>query len=174
MHYNVQTTVDAFVYFNYFVHNNSIEEIMKKLIDVSNLASKSFKWNLDEEIENYTLKKEVKEEEELSKKLRGLLDEFQDEVGETYEMLQFFPSLSDSSYIKIDDDEESIDKLIKNFPQYKNLYNVPLHEIKKLNISAVNYGCYGKYAHKWSERIYKPYSFGVLPKLIIKTVEKFM
>lgn len=38
MHYNVQTTVDAFVYFNYFVHNNSIEEIMKKLIDVSNLA----------------------------------------------------------------------------------------------------------------------------------------
>lgn len=261
MHYNVQTTVDAFVYFNYFVHNNSIEEIMKKLIDVSNLAVsnlmdtintnykkycdlakidykkidydvkvisyeeiydlalKNFKGNLDEEIENYTLKlieentdkretsmlivkrlveiaktkdpmvviffappycphntlkKEVKEEEELSKKLRGLLDEFQDEVGETYEMFQFFPSLSDSSYIKIDDDEESIDKLIKNFPQYKNLYNVPLHEIKKLNISAINYGCYGKDAHKWSERVYKPYSFGVLPKLIIKTVEKFM
>lgn len=261
MHYNVQTTVDAFVYFNYFVHNNSIEEIMKKLIDVSNLAVnnlmdtintnykkycdlakidykkidydvkvisyeeiydlalKNFKGNLDEEIENYTLKlieentdkretsmlivkrlveiaktkdpmvviffappycphntlkKEVKEEEELSKKLRGLLDEFQDEVGETYEMFQFFPSLSDSSYIKIDDDEEFIDKLIKNFPQYKNLYNVPLHEIKKLNISAINYGCYGKDAHKWSERVYKPYSFGVLPKLIIKTVEKFM
>ena len=98
MHYNVQTTVDAFVYFNYFVHNNSIEEIMKKLIDVSNLAVnnlmdtintnykkycdlakidykkidydvkvisyeeiydlsfKNFKGNLDEEIENYTLK----------------------------------------------------------------------------------------------------------------------
>lgn len=48
------------------------------------------------------------------------------------------------------------------------------NEIKKLNISAINYGCYGKDAHKWSERIYKPYSFGVLPKLIIKTVEKFM
>ncbi|MBE6050589.1 MAG: M20/M25/M40 family metallo-hydrolase [Clostridium sp.] len=259
--YNVQTTVDSFVYFNYFVHNNSIEEIMKKLVNVSNkavnnvintinenykkycelakieykeigydvkvvsyeeifeLADKCFDGDLEKEIEEYTLKlieagtdkretsmliakklveiskikdpmvviffappycphntlkKEVEEEDKLTKDIRILLDEFEKESGENYEVLQFFPSLSDSSYIKIDDDNESIDKLIRNFPQYKNLYNVPLYAIKELNISAINYGCYGKDAHKWSERVYKPYSFGVLPKLIIKTIEKFM
>lgn len=30
-------------------------------------------------------------------------------------------------------------------------------------------GVYGKDGHKWTERVYKPYSFGVLPKLIQET-----
>ena len=89
-------------------------------------------------------------------------------------MMRFFPSLSDSSYLKIDDDNNSIDKLISNFPEYKNLYDVPIRDIKKLNIPAINYGCFGKDAHKWTERVYMPYSFEVLPKLIIKTIEHYL
>ncbi|WP_155241950.1 hypothetical protein [Clostridium pasteurianum] len=46
--------------------------------------------------------------------------------------------------------------------------------IKNLNIPAINYGCYGKDAHKWTERVYKPYSFDILPKLILSTVDKFL
>ena len=89
-------------------------------------------------------------------------------------MMRFFPSLSDSSYLKIDDDNHSIDKLISNFPEYRKLYNVPIKGIKKLNIPAINYGCFGKDAHKWTERVYMPYSFEVLPKLIIKTIEHYL
>lgn len=260
-HYNVQTAFDAFVYFNYFVHNDSMDKIIEKLkksvhksIDnvlssmnesykkycdmegleyskiehkvdlftyeeLYKLAKDRYNNNLDEEIDELTeelisknidkreipmyitkkliktakivnpavvlffaapycphntLKKEVKEEEDLYNKLKDLLKDFEKECGETYEVMQFFPSLSDSSYLKIDDNTESIDELVNNFPEYKKLYNVPLHKIKDLNINAVNYGCYGKDAHKWTERVYKPYSFGVLPKLIIKTINEFM
>jgi len=33
-------------------------------------------------------------------------------------------------------------------------------------------GVYGKDGHKWTERVYKPYSFGVLPKLIQKATKE--
>lgn len=63
--------------------------------------------------------------------------------------------------------------LIENFPEYERLYNVPLRTIKKMNIPAINYGCYGKDAHKWTERVYMPYTFKVLPDLVIKTLENY-
>jgi arginine utilization protein RocB len=104
----------------------------------------------------------------LKKKLKEL------DLSEKFKILQFFPSLSDSSYIKIDDDYNSIQSLIDNFPDWSHLYNIPIHEINSLNIPAINYGCYGKDAHKWTERVYKPYSFDTLPKLILLTVYKFL
>lgn len=259
-HYNVQTAFDAFVYFNYFLHDEDTETTIKKLkgkaeecvnnvlehmnrcyesyakianveykkidykvdvitydelfnkaekicgnlsCEVDKLTEKLILENVDKrEIPMYivkmligkakivnpvvvlffaapycphnTLKRESKKEKEVYEKLEKIVKEFSNECGEEYEVLQFFPSLSDSSYLKIDDTFESIDMLINNFPEYEKLYNVPLTEIKKLNINAVNFGCYGKDAHKWTERVYKPYSFGVLPKLIIKTVNDFL
>lgn len=121
-----------------------------------------------------TLKKEVKEEDILYKQIESIVNEFRKESNQNYKICQFFPSLSDSSYLKIDDDTESIKLLIDNFPGYKNLYNVPLERIKNLNIPAINYGCYGKDAHKWTERVYMPYSFEILPKLIIKTLKYYL
>ena len=87
-------------------------------------------------------------------------------------MNQFFPSLTDSSYLKIDDSEESIRVLKNNFTQYEQLYAVPLEQMKALNIPAINYGCWGKDAHKWTERVYIPYSFDVLPEFISYTLQQ--
>ena len=89
-------------------------------------------------------------------------------------MMKFFPSLSDSSYIRIDDSEESVQYLMDNFPGFDTLYPIPVKNIQKLNIPAVNYGCYGKDAHKWTERVNLPYTFGVLPKLIQKTIDWYL
>ena len=77
-------------------------------------------------------------------------------------------------YLKIDDDAASVDLLIRNFPDMNALYPLPVDKIQELNIPALNYGCYGKDAHKWTERLYKPYTFGVLPKLILKTIDNFL
>ena len=44
---------------------------------------------------------------------------------------------------------------------------------KALNIPAVNYGVWGKDCHKWTERIYMPYSFGKLPDFIAKTIHYY-
>lgn len=258
--YNVQTSFTSFVYFNYFIHNSSIKEILAKLKktaqkslnnvldninehykeyckltnveykeieydtqvleyeEVYELAKKVFDGNIDEYINEITdecikrnvdkreipleitkklcgiagikiptiviffaapycphntLKDEDKEEKRVFNEISEIVNDFSKKSNEEYEVMQFFPSLTDSSYLKIDDDEESLNLLIGNFPEYKKLYNVPLKTIKNLNIPAINYGCYGKDAHKWTERVYMPYSFEILPQLIIDTVKKY-
>lgn len=88
--------------------------------------------------------------------------------------MKFFPSLSDSSYLKIDDTEESLKLLLDNFPGMESLYPLPLAHMKRLNIPAVNYGCYGKDAHKWTERVHVPYTFETLPTLIWKTITYYL
>ena len=70
-------------------------------------------------------------------------------------MMQFFPVLTDSSYLKLDDTDTSIKTLVDNFPDMKGHYDVPLDQIKRLNIPAFNFGCHGKDAHKWTERVHK-------------------
>ncbi|WP_010233220.1 M20/M25/M40 family metallo-hydrolase [Clostridium arbusti] len=121
-----------------------------------------------------TLKSESESENSVIEKVKECMKDIEKESNEKFKMLRFFPSLSDSSYIKIDDDYNSIQRLIDNFPDWSHLYNIPIHGINSLNIPAINYGCYGKDAHKWTERVYKPYSFDTLPKLILLTVYKFL
>lgn len=120
-----------------------------------------------------TLKDEDEEEKKTYNEISKIVKEFSENSSEKFEVMQFFPSLTDSSYLKIDDDNESLNMLIGNFPEYERLYNVPLRTIKKMNIPAINYGCYGKDAHKWTERVYMPYTFKVLPDLVIKTLENY-
>ena len=96
------------------------------------------------------------------------------ETGETFTMLHFFPSLSDSSYLKIDDSNESVASLIHNFPLYDHLFPVPTDVIRQLSIPGITYGCYGKDAHRRTERVYMPYSFDVLPKLIMQTIYTYL
>ncbi|MBD7910485.1 M20/M25/M40 family metallo-hydrolase [Clostridium cibarium] len=259
--YNVQTAFESFVYFNYFVHNESISNIIRKLKKVSlrtfenvlalinenykkycnitgigyeeinykvqvmeydelyEFAKDKYSGNLECMIDNLTdkflengedvreislkitkklieisdikiptiviffaapycphntLKKEIEEERELFDEISEIAKEFEIISGEEYKVMRFFPSLTDSSYLKVDDDYESIERLFRNFPEYMKLYNVPIELAKELNIPGINYGCFGKDAHKWTERVYKPYSFDVLPKLIMKTLERYL
>ncbi|KHD35358.1 peptidase M20 [Clostridium acetobutylicum] len=123
-----------------------------------------------------TLNVKNEKEKEIINKIKECAQQLKEKEGinEEFKVMQFFPSLSDSSYLKIDDDSEGIESLTSNFPGWDRVYGVPVQKIKDLNIPAINYGCYGKDAHKWTERVYKPYSFEVLPKLIMLTIEKFL
>lgn len=257
--YNVQTAHAAYVYFNYFTHQRSTDEIMREMMTLAdealksaedkinarykkyceithqtyepktyikevityaqlyNLVKESYKGDLQKlldekteelkglgtdsreismEITKYlvglsgikhplavfffaapycphnTLKHEIAEEEACYQKLETIVHAFAEISGENYELNQFFPSLTDSSYLKIDDSEESIRVLKNNFTQYEQLYAVPLEQMKALNIPAINYGCWGKDAHKWTERVYIPYSFEVLPEFISYTLQQ--
>lgn len=121
-----------------------------------------------------TLKSHQPDEAKVYGEIQRLAGEFAAESGETMKVQQFFPSLTDSSYLKIDDDADSIAALQANFPGYHKLYPVPLETAKALNIPAVNYGVWGKDCHKWTERIYMPYSFGKLPEFILKTIDFYL
>lgn len=259
--YDVQTAYASFVYFNYFVHNEGVEETVEKLKAAANAAMQKVEENINNQYKAYcertgdtfkeyhyekkvctyeelknrvretcgeaffsdfpkriekleqegvdkreipialiqhmlsalkenqpitvlyfaapycphnTLKEEVEEERLVIEKLEKTVRAIEEETEEEYQILQFFPSLTDSSYIKIDDSQESLSCLKANFPGIGQIYDLPFDNIKKLNIPAVDFGCYGKDAHKWSERVYKPYSFHVLPKLILKATEEFL
>ncbi|APM38122.1 M20/M25/M40 family metallo-hydrolase [Clostridium kluyveri] len=121
-----------------------------------------------------TLKIKDKNERNVIEKIEECVEEISRKSNEEFKILQFFPSLSDSSYLKIDDNFNSLKNLMDNFPNWKEIYNIPVDNIKKLDIPSVNYGCYGKDAHKWTERVCKPYSFNILPRLILTTVYKFL
>ena len=121
-----------------------------------------------------TLRKEIPEEKALQDELQEILDAYARESGERFKIMHFFPSLSDSSYLKLGDDEGSIKALSENFPAQEVLYPVPYDEILALNVPGINYGTFGKDAHKWTERVKKSYSFGRLPELILKTAERYL
>ena len=259
--YNVQTAQEAFVYFNYFVHNADIKDIAEKLREAAETALCNVKGHIEEESQNYyslanmhytpikykpkvysyeeiikmatdnyngdlnnivheytdtllnegmdsrdialkivkmvsgyakieapaivlffappycphnTLKDECKEEKRLITSLEKIVGDFGKESGLDYKILRFFPSLSDSSYLKIDDSKDSVDFLFRNFAEQEKLYPIPIDKIRALNIPAVNLGTYGKDAHKWTERVNKPYTFNILPKLVKRVVFEYL
>ena len=256
--YNVQTAQEAFVYFNYFAHDESIENITRKLINAAEVSLSEVKYRiktsskdyyqkagmeytplkydpkvyeysevLEKARENYqgdfekyigemillinkktsdvreqmmllvkeiaqiarieapamvffyappycphnTLHKEIDKEKKILDDMRLVLQEIGKEEGVNYGICHFYPSLSDSSYLKIDDSETSIKALVNNFPNMKDYYPVPIDKISSLSIPALTIGTYGKDAHKWTERVHKGYTFGVLPKLIEKIIK---
>jgi arginine utilization protein RocB len=116
----------------------------------------------------------LSEEDAVMESLRTVLQQVEAECHVSYRMDHFFPSLSDSSYLSIDDTDASIEMLRENFPQMQQLYPLPLDEIRSLQMKAVNFGVHGKDAHKWTERLYIPYSFEVLPELLKKTFAEFL
>lgn len=91
-----------------------------------------------------------------------------------FRILNYYPSLSDSSYLKIDDEEGSLEALTENFPAFESLYPLPLDDIRALDIPAINIGTYGSDAHKWTERVNMPYTFGVLPELEMRVIRKLI
>ena len=121
-----------------------------------------------------TLKREIPEGGALLDSVVDLLNQLGQEMGEELKMMQFFPVLTDSSYLKLDDTDTSIKTLVDNFPDMKGHYDVPLDQIKRLNIPAFNFGCHGKDAHKWTERVHKEYSFGKLPIIMLRVLEKYL
>ncbi|WP_057895546.1 M20/M25/M40 family metallo-hydrolase [Liquorilactobacillus oeni] len=106
----------------------------------------------------------IKRNSHVYQKLKAALADYEQE--ENFKMKQFFPYLSDSSYLAIDENEDEIKKLTENFPLAGKIYPLPYDKMRALNIPAVDIGVFGKGAHTWKERVYKPYSFEFLPKLI--------
>jgi arginine utilization protein RocB len=253
--YNVQTPIETFLYFNYFVHGNSPDKVLEQLRDVAvssfekviNEANHSYReyckknnmeynplpWKtkvitfselyeqelqsqgsgltkrIQEILETYAEKEDAREvtrrmvqevlntsgskdpvivlffctpyvprnyvkgKNENEKVLLGILNDITSQ-HDNIKILNFFPFLSDSSYLALDDTKEEIEQLIANFPGMEKLYPVPVDKIRQMDIPAITMGVYGKDAHKFTERVYKPYSFDRLPIMIRDVVLRIL
>jgi arginine utilization protein RocB len=112
----------------------------------------------------------LNEKNEYGKKVNEVLgrclDQISRETGEEFVLKRFFPYLADGSFLSLHEEDEDIDVIKKNLPMINELYPVPIDTIRKLNIPSINIGVYGKDGHQWTERVYKPYTFSVLPEVI--------
>ncbi|MFD0768774.1 M20/M25/M40 family metallo-hydrolase [Bacillus sp. CGMCC 1.60114] len=117
---------------------------------------------------NY-LKQTNEQNRQLQSSIEVILQNAQDGTGEQFVLKKFFPYLADGSFLSIHETDDELKPLLHNFPKWEQLYPLPYDTIRKLNIPSINMGVYGKDGHKWTERVYKPYSFHVLPLLIQKT-----
>ncbi|MCL1631204.1 M20/M25/M40 family metallo-hydrolase [Sporolactobacillus sp. CPB3-1] len=122
---------------------------------------------------NY-LRKEVAAERRCDDILDRVLRQAAEETGEQFAKKRFFPYLADGSYLAVSETAEETAAILGNFPGWGRTYRVPLDQIRRLNIPVLDMGVYGKRAHTWMERVYKPYSYGVLPKLIRSMTEQVL
>jgi arginine utilization protein RocB len=95
------------------------------------------------------------------------------------EVQEYFPFISDMSYLRLDADFES-SALTTNIPTWQEPgttlrpggYHLPLEAIQELGLPVINLGPYGKGAHQAGERVLMSYSFGILPQLICEVILK--
>lgn len=118
-----------------------------------------------------TLREEERDEEKLRKKLEKIVTEFNKENEMDVNPIHFYPSLSDSSYLKMDDDGEAVRFTLRNLVGGDKIQKIPFDLIKELNIPAMNMGCYGKDPHRNTERLETIYSFQKLPVLLTRVID---
>ncbi|PRR97634.1 peptidase M20 [Bacillus atrophaeus] len=115
----------------------------------------------------------LKEENNNDRQLLSVIKEAVEKVavstGETFAFKKFFPYLADGSFLSLHETDSEIASFTKNFPGWDIIGSIPFEDIRQLNIPSINMGVYGKNGHKWTERVYKPYTFHVLPALIQQT-----
>lgn len=117
---------------------------------------------------NY-LREEDARDRQLLRVVKEACEEMAAKTGETFAYQKFFPYLADGSFLSLHETDEEIASFTRNFPGWDTIGTIPFKDIRQLNIPSINMGVYGKDGHKWTERVYKPYTFKVLPELIRKT-----
>lgn len=120
------------------------------------------------------LKEDSKKNEQILHTLQSAAMKWEEKLDEKFALKRFFPYLSDSSYLSLHDTDLEIAALTENFPEWEKIYPVPVKEIKKLNVPAIDIGVYGLDAHSWRERVYKPYSFVKLPAMLQDVIFLFL
>jgi len=83
---------------------------------------------------------------------------------------QFFPYISDMSFVTLSDDEAGITGYTANMPAWGNKHTVPFEEIRRLQVPIVNIGPYGFDAHKKWERLEITYSLEIVPRLMDQVI----
>jgi arginine utilization protein RocB len=86
----------------------------------------------------------------------------------------FFPYISDMSFVALSDDEEGIKAVSNNDPGWGTKHFVDYQDIRDLNVPVINIGPYGLDAHKKLERMEMTYSLEVVPNLTNEVIKKLL
>jgi arginine utilization protein RocB len=100
----------------------------------------------------------------------AVVEEARQAFGEILHKNEHFGGVSDLSYLGFQGNPSDLEALRLNLPGWGILYGLPLEDLLKLDIPALNIGPSGKDAHKMTERLELGYSMNVAPKLLRSAV----
>lgn len=83
----------------------------------------------------------------------------------------FFPYISDMSFVALSDDDEGIKAVSNNNPGWGTKHFVNYQDIRDINVPVINIGSYGFDAHRQYERVESMYSFEVVPNLTNEVIK---
>ena len=108
-------------------------------------------------------------EDENERRLLDALDRAIEVVQPEYDhpivARNFFPHISDMSFVAMSDDMSEIDDMIRNTPSWGRKLFVEYQDVADLNIPIINIGPYGMDGHKQLERMEMTYSLEMVPNL---------
>ncbi|MCP8616782.1 M20/M25/M40 family metallo-hydrolase [Salirhabdus salicampi] len=93
--------------------------------------------------------------------------------GVTLKTAEYFPGLSDLSFVGPVRSNLSLSHLKDNMPLHGKGYQLDEKAMKSVSMPVLNIGPYGKNAHQWTERLHLPYTFETLPNMLTDTVRVF-
>jgi arginine utilization protein RocB len=104
-------------------------------------------------------------EKVLIEALENAVETIQPKYAHSIVTRNFFPYISDMSFVALSDDQEGIEAVSKNNPGWGTKHYVEYKDIRDLNVPVINIGPYGIDAHKKLERTEMKYSFEIVPNL---------
>ncbi|MFX3673501.1 MAG: M20/M25/M40 family metallo-hydrolase [Paenisporosarcina sp.] len=86
----------------------------------------------------------------------------------------FFPYISDMSFVSLSDDDEGISAVSSNNPGWGTKHYVNYQAIRDINVPVINIGPYGYDAHKQYERMEKSFSLHIVPNLTNQVIKQLI
>lgn len=86
----------------------------------------------------------------------------------------FFPYISDMSFMALSDDEEGINAVSRNNPGWGTKHYVEFQDIRDINVPVINIGPYGLDAHKKLERMEMKYSLEIVPNITNLVIQNLL
>jgi arginine utilization protein RocB len=113
----------------------------------------------------------TEEEKNVMKAVDKVIEEARQSYGIEMKVVEYFAGITDLSYFGFQGKAEELKALSDNMPGWREIYDIPLNELAKLDIPVLNLGPSGKDDHKYTERLELSYSLNITPRLLKFAVE---
>ncbi|WP_077621654.1 M20/M25/M40 family metallo-hydrolase [Sediminibacillus massiliensis] len=87
---------------------------------------------------------------------------------------EYFPGLSDLSYIGPASSGNNLTSLTENMPLQNKGFELPEDVMEQITMPILNVGPLGRDPHQWTERLELNYSFEYLPEILVQTIKKLL
>lgn len=176
---------------SYIVHMNEFKEVLltNTVLDTRMFAARvveeAWKWMKDKDpaiilfySSLYSPRIEVTgkttDELNLISALDKAVETIQPEYPHPIVTRNFFPYISDMSFMALSDDEDGINAVSTNNPGWGTKHYVEFQDIRDINVPVINIGPYGLDAHKKLERMEMKYSLEIVPNITNQVIQNLL